>query len=311
MRVWRIHLNNGVAPPKTKDDLIQFCFQRQVIGVGWDEITARGDENSVREQAKQAYGSGYLAGFKAVNAMRKMEVGDLIWTYVKERKAYYLCRVKDTWANRVHFPEEHGLDIGNHVSVDWLPIDGIEIPGAAFRSFTYNSSAQEIHGIESISQAYWNRCARRNNQFLDTLYDAERFHEGDIWQVLLPESVEETVLLYLQFEKGLAVLSGSLKQSTPVYECVMVDKDGRRHYPQVKSGHFPLNASDYLSTVQEDPNAHVYLFAASQDYGNGGAVHERIHCLTREEIETFMREYWKSLSEQTGISLDFCHFRHD
>ena len=306
MRVWRIQLNNGVAPPKTKDDLIRFCFQRQVIGVGWDEITTRGDENSIREQAKQAYGSGYLAGFKAVNAMRKMEVGDLIWTYVKERKTYYLCRVKNTWANRVYFPEQSGLDIGNYVSVDWTPIGNQQtIPGAVLRSFAYNSSAQGISDIENISKAYWNRYAGH------TLYGAEHLKESDIWNVLLPESVEEIVLLYLQFEKHLAILSGTLKQDAPVYECVMKDADGNHYYPQVKSGHFQLNASDYLSTVQKDPNAHVYLFAASQDYGGGAAVHERIHCLTKEEIETFMRKRWKSLSEQTGISLDFCHFQHD
>ncbi len=156
MQVWRIHLKNGVTPPKTRADLIDFCFKRQVIGVGWDKITTHGDEDSIREQAKQAYGSEYLAGFKAVNAMRKMEVGDLIWTYIEEHETYYLCRVKNTWENRVHFPEQDGLDIGNHVSVDWAPIGKKDmIPDAVLRAFT-PASAQKISGVEDLSKAYWN-----------------------------------------------------------------------------------------------------------------------------------------------------------
>ena len=307
MQVWRIHLNNDVTPPKTREDLIHFCFERQIIGVGWDEINVRGDENSIREQAKQLYGSEkpqYLAGFKAVNAMRRMKVGDLIWTYLKERKTYFLCRVKNTWANRVYFPEQRGLDIGNYVSADWIPVGKQPtIPGAVLRAFTYNSSAQRISGVETISKAYWNHYAGY------ALYENGNLKESDLWNILLPESVEEVVLLYLQFTKHLGILSGTLKQNTPVYECVMTDADGNRHYPQVKSGNIPLNTADYLSTVENEPTAHVYLFAASQDYGT--AVHERIHRISKENVETFMREYWKSLSVQVRISLDFCHFRHD
>ena len=305
MQVWRIHLNNGVKPPKTKNDLIQFCFTRHVIGVGWDAITTHGDEASIREQAKQAYDSKYLPGFKAVNAMRKMKVGDLIWTYAKESKTYYLCRVKNTWANRVRFPEQDGLDIGNYVSVDWVSIGTVGvIPGAVFNSFSYNSSVQRISNVENISKAYWNHYSQHTHY-----HDVQNLQPSEIWNVLTPECVEEVVLLYLQFVKRLVVMSGALKQTTPVYECVMVDKDGNRHYPQVKSGKFALNAQDYLSTVQSDPRAHVYLFATSQEYGQKPS-NDHIHCLSKDEIEEFMRDYWKALPAQTKIWLELCEFPH-
>jgi len=305
MQVWRIHLNNGVAPPKTRDDLIQFCFKRHVVGVGWDELTTHGEEADIREQAKQEYGDGYLPGFKAVNAMRKMKVGDLIWTYIKERKTYYLCRVKGTWANRVRFPEQDGLDCGNYVSVDWVPVGTIGvIPGAVARSFSYTSSVQGISGVESISKAYWNHYSPHT-----LYYDTPNLREADIWDILSPECVEEVVLHYLQFEKHLVVMSGTVKKSTPVYECVLVDSAGNHSYPQVKSGKVTLNAADYLATVQNDPGAHVYLFATSQEYGQNPSA--RIHCLSKEEIVNFMRKYWKSLSEQTRISLELCDFAHD
>lgn len=75
MNVWRIHLKNDVAndDDQSRTKLKDMCLKDGIIGVGWSKITTRADSaDEIRRQAKEEYPNS-PAGFKAVNAMRKMQ----------------------------------------------------------------------------------------------------------------------------------------------------------------------------------------------------------------------------------------------
>lgn len=79
MKVWRIHIKNEVAVGYTRQDLLDFCQKENLIGVGWGEIKTRiNSDSAIRQQAQ--YYSNVTPAIKALNAMRKMEIDDLIWT---------------------------------------------------------------------------------------------------------------------------------------------------------------------------------------------------------------------------------------
>ena len=106
MNIWRINLKPDMNPKYNYDDLLNYCMKNNIIGVGWKAIDIKDDDESKLWEFVNNI-STYTAqektsGFKAVNAIRKMQEGDLIWTRVGGRASeYYLCRVdKKIWKDR-------------------------------------------------------------------------------------------------------------------------------------------------------------------------------------------------------------------
>lgn len=287
MNVWRIHLKNDIDANHTRNDLIEYCFKESLIGVGWPKVTIRTNNAAeLKEDCLANYGqkSG-SAGFKALNAMRKMEVNDLIWSYIKEKSEYYLCRVTDTWINSIPSDTNKFLDISNYVNVEWLKI-GLEqnVPGKVINSFRPNASAQQIHGVEDISKFLWNKYAK------EKLYKFKNSPDANLWLLFSPEEIEELVLLYLQVEKHYFVYTSTAKATTKAFECLLVDEKGKYAYPQVKSGKVTLNASDFEYLLQYEPSSIVILFSESESYILNNANQSRFVCLTKKEIETFIKK---------------------
>lgn len=297
MRVWRIHIKNDVESGYTRLDLLEFCQKEMLIGVGWGNITTRENSDSaIREQA-QTY-SDPTPGIKAINAMRRMKLNDLIWTRLDSK--YYLCRVTDIWEHSKPREEHYKLDISNYVNVEWLEI-GMEqdVPGKVVSSFRPAASAQSVSGVEDISMYIWNKYSNTNQ------YTVSRKNIS-IWSVLSAEAIEELVLLYLQMEKGFHIYSSTVKYAFPEYECQMVNSDGIRAYPQVKSGSVMLNANDYMDALRYDSTAQIYLFSTSENYVSNGS--DRIHFIFKKDVERFIRHYRKALPTLTSYWIDFCGF---
>ena len=96
MKIWRIHIKNDIAAGYTRQDLLDFCRRESLIGVGWGNIKTRvNSEEAIRQQARSY--SDVTSAMKALNAMRKMALNDLIWTRLDHR--YFLCRVTGLWEN--------------------------------------------------------------------------------------------------------------------------------------------------------------------------------------------------------------------
>lgn len=297
MKVWRIHIKNDIPKEYTRQDLLNFCKKEKLIGVGWGDIKTRvNSADSIRQQARSY--SAHTPAVKALNAMRKIELNDLIWTRLDSN--YYLCRVTGLWEDSKPGDEHYKLDISNYVNVEWLEI-GMEqdVPGKVVSSFRPAASAQAVNGVEDISMYMWNKYSNSSD------YQIKR-NEISIWSVLSAEEIEEIVLLYLQIEKGYHIYSSTVKYALPLYECKMVSVEGKRAYPQVKSGDVELNADDYMSAVIHDPAAEVYLFSASEAYIKNDC--EKIHFIYKNELENFIKKYKSILPEITYYRIELCGF---
>ena len=86
----------------------------------------------------------------------------------------------------------------------------------------------------------------------------------------------------------------------------MVDKRGKKAYPQVKSGSVSLKADDYMEAIRQDATAEVYLFSISEFYIKNNC--DRIHFLYKSELEEFMREYKDTLPILTYNWINLCGF---
>lgn len=297
MKVWRIHIKNDVAVGYTRQDLLDFCKKEKLIGVGWGKIDTRTDSDAeIRKQA-QVY-PDKTAAIKALNAMRKMKIDDLIWTRLDNK--YYLCRVIGLWKDSKPTDMHYQLDIANYVNVEWLQI-GMEqdVPGKVVSSFRPAASAQSISGVEEISVYLWNKYSNTNH------YSVGKGNM-DFWSVLSAEAIEELVLLYLQIEKGYHIFSSTVKYTFPMYECQMVNDKGCHAYPQVKSGSVPLNANDYVDTIKDDPSSEVFLFSTSESYTKNNS--KNIHFIDKKEMESFIKKYRKALPTLTRHWIEFCGF---
>ena len=299
MKVWRIHIKNDIDTNEyIKQDLYDFCLKEKLIGVGWGDITTR--VNSVDEIRKQAQlYPDPTSAIKALNAMRQMKLDDLIWTRIDGM--YYLCRVTGLWENSKPNATHYKLDISNYVNVEWLEI-GMEqdVPGKVVNSFRPASSAQSISNVEEISMYMWNKYSKKD-------YYKVQIHNLSIWSVLSAEAIEELVLLYLQIEKGYYIFSSTVKKGTfRTYECEMINKEGKKAYPQVKSGNVSLDAKDYMGALKSNPDAEVYLFSASESYNQNDD--KRVHFLYKKELEHFIKKHKNLLPSLTYYWIEFCGF---
>ena len=299
MNVWRIHNKNDFSESKgyTKDDLIQFCKTEGIIGVGWSKITTCIDsEDAIRKEAEQ-YNDRATAGLKAVNAMRSMQLNDLIWARVNG--IYYLCKVTGLWINRKAEGKHYDLDVSNYVNVEWLTV-GMEdlIPGHVISSFRPAAAAQKIKNVEAISKYIWNKIKELNEYEIKN----ERLN---IWELLSDKDIEEVVLLYIQIEKGYYILTQSLKSTTKEYECTMINKNGQLAFPQVKSGNVCVKADDYMDALKRREDAQIFLFTVCEKYVRNDSPN--VHYLTRKEIENFMQNT-KMLPELTRNWLELAGF---
>jgi hypothetical protein len=140
-----------------------------------------------------------------------------------------------------------------------------------------------VHDFDLLSKAIWNEKSGCD------YFSLEEFKEGDLWNALTSEMIEEIVFIYLQCVHEYIVYTSTVKKNTVKTEGVLVRRDGaHRAFLQVKSGHSSLNAKDYISLVENNKKDIVYLFAASGKYYQNN--YNQIKCLEKEVLETFIKE---------------------
>lgn len=254
--IWRMNLKPGnLVENITLADVCAFCQREGVIGVGWGGIKKTTDVAELKQSAATKYpGSG---AYKALNAMQQMEVGDLIWT--RHDGKYFLCRVTKKWIDGITTDEHKDHDVPNFVSVQWsAPLTEENVPGKVVNSFIPSASVQRVRDVNDISKILW-------NSFSDGFkYPDISKNPNSFWASISSEQLECLVLLYLQ-KKGYLIYSSSHNKSTPKYECVMTEKDGKHKcFVQVKRNE-PLDKNKYLDFVSNGKDK-VYLFTTSEDY---------------------------------------------
>lgn len=302
MNVWRIHLKPDPMSGISFENVLKFCIDEQIIGVGWALITCTTDDRDTLHAA--VYNStceNKSSAFKGINAMRQIQPGDLIWTRLgQDASEYYLCQVGDQiWKNRVITQKHINHDICQFVSAKWVYI-GKEnrVPGKVINSFIPRASVQRVRAVEELSKFIWNKhCADASTHYTD-------LREMSFWDAIGSEDLECMVLLYLQY-LGNYIYSTTLKKGTAKIEAVMVSKDGKtRLYPQVKRSQ-SLRPADYTDWL--NPNERAVLFTTSEDYGS--EQFPNVDCLTKAELEAFMRDQIVLLPDNVKYWLELTNFK--
>jgi len=303
--VYRIHLKPSAAEGYNHKDIVDFCKEEGIVGVGWSAVTTRSYDNAVLRNELSGYPPKSVAlGYQSIRCMRNMEVNDLVWTQFD--KTYYLCRVTQKWVDRDEPTEKYlAFDVPNYVRCEWIKVgEQWEVPGGVIRSLMWSTPVQNVNNVEGISKKIWNAKSPKESY----KYKIEG-KDTDVWNLLGPEEVEEIVMLYLQVVEGYKVHTSAVKRTTPDVEGVLVDTEGNKAYPQVKSGSsICLDAKDYYDKfISKDPKAKVYLFADSQRYSNDN--YENVICLKKDDIEDFIRNYKHMFLEKTRLWISMSNFK--
>ena len=247
---------------KSGVDPFKLCRDRSVVGTGWridDPVPCSLDE--YEQRGREVYGG---RGFTAmVHALKDMKVNDLVWTRRPWSSDYYLCRITGGWRYE-NSPECDAADIHNLIPVEFIEIKSIDlVPGKVVNCFRSSlEMSMRIYNMYGSAGA---------------IYDVDPVTDEGILQLLLPEDVEELVLLYLQVEYDYLLYSSSNKIYTAQVECEMVKRDGSmRCYPH-----------DYTNLVSD--TSEVFLF--STDPSDDNRCCPGVTVITNDELITFMQTH--------------------
>ena len=284
MAVFRVQLKPESAQGVSYEDVLSFCKDRQIIGVGWYLVECHSEDyDEFKKEVYEKYAGGERSAMKGIGAIREMRTGDLVWTRIGGNASeYYLCRVGDTlWKDRNVTDEHRRHDIGNFVSAKWLHIGKEDkVPGKVVNSFCASATAQHVYDVELISQLIWNSYSEES----DPKYLIPALHHDEFWNMIGSEELECLIFLYLQ-SLGYYIYSSTLKLSTATFEAILTHKDGMHlAFPQVKRN-VPLCVEDYIGALENNTDI-VYLFTTSEDYGQ--VRHPQIKCITKQELWDFV-----------------------
>lgn len=289
--LFRIH----IRPEGGSDDMsatFQHCLDNRLLGVGWrvDGLPNTTDWRTFEQAAKGVHESIQQPRYIHDNVER----GDLVWTR-DPQATYYLARVRSGWEYwNSREGREKNIDIGNIFRCDFCEVEEDQVPGVVVASFgARGRSIQRIRDSSALvySQHRWNQYAD------DEVYDVGLAGFPDIFTMLSWEETEDVVFLYLQ-EEGWHVVPSSRQRNRPRYEFSLVRAEtGEKARTQVKCGDEPLNVDDYA-----EPGWHTFLFQANELYG--GQQTENVTCITRDQLETFLRGSVDWLPQSIRTKLD-------
>ena len=280
MKIWRLNLKPEPDNTLGLKEVIEFCQKNEIAGVGWRDIIIRTDDYwELKAHIEETYPDGTTSALKALNAMRQMDIDDLIYT--RFDGIYFLCRVKSKWIDSKPTDEHYQYDVYNYVNVEWVNIGTEEnVPGKVINSFGPSATVQQVYDVETISKLLYNNFSKN-----DFKYPVDQIGLKDFWQLISSEDLECLIILYLQ-SKGYYIYSTTLKPSTAKIECVMTKNDGsHRCFPQVKR-ETSLYGKDY-EIILHSPFDKIFLFTTSQNYIK--CDNPQIEYISLNEIENFIR----------------------
>lgn len=275
INIWRLHTNTDSRFGK----IAQYCLDKNVVAMGWSLCDRHINDSNLqkivrREKLKiktyedfraliEKYGiyensKGKINTNSVARMSKQMQVDDLVW--MRLDGIYYIGRCTED--SRYVFDSddvaEH-YDAANQVTnIDWVEIgDESAVPGAVPVSLIGFSTFQRINkdGIREFSQFIYNKKKGVEH------YKGVVFNKSidEFYTLISPTDCEDLLCMYLYAEKGYICIPSTNKQSTELYECVLVNpKDGKRAYVQVKEFNASsevVNADDYKGL-----NGEVWFF---------------------------------------------------
>ncbi len=281
MTLWRLHIKTDA---REGFDQRRYCIDNNWAGIGWavnteDDKPPR-DLDHYIELGQQKYAAnGYKGWWPAINALAyRMQDEDLCWTR-DWNGVYFLGRIKGTW-QYLHGQEADNHDVYNIRRCAWAEVGWVDaVPGAVERAFIPSRTLQRVLDPAAIAYSEYLYAVRTGQQPPALPPDL------DIFGLFSPLEHEDIAALYLQIERGYAVMPSSAKNSTAAYECVFVRREtGGRAVLQVKSGETGLDIASFgtmLGTV----------FVVAADGAAYGDVPPNVEMVPRRKLLDFARRH--------------------
>lgn len=294
MTLWRLNIKTAA---QGGFDPRQFCFEKNVAGVGWPVVDDNGCSPTSLERylelGKALYAdNGDNGWWPAVNAIgNRMNAGDLCWT--RDRNGvYFLGKIEGPW-EYLHGDEADQVDVHCVRSCKWVRIGLLDaVPGAVERSFGPPRTLQAVN--DETAEAY---SLYIYSKLSDEPTVATNAHP-DIFALLSPLDHEDLAALYLQ-TKGYMLVPSTIKSSTAAYEWVMFHQStGEKAVLQVKSG----NAWIDIAQLAKLPSR---VFVVVADGVVADPVPVNVTCISREQLLRFARDRHTLLPERIRHYLDW------
>jgi len=275
MAVWRLQTNTAAGK------IADYCISNNVAALGW---SLNGIPDAERKSVKTfeeycAYADKLYTSYGSIKRLaEQVKADDLIWIRNKEGK-YYIARVTEnsTWIFNTSDDAIYHDACNQLTEISWKEIntqsDESCVPGAVSTSFIMGSAFQKINksGIEDYSKLLY------NNTTKTTHYDIKlELTEKNFYSLLSTDDCEDLLYFWLYKERGYICVPSSNKNSTPNYECVLINpKDGKHIYIQVKKGKINIDAENY-----KDLDGEVWLLTTEgnvlnfEKYKNNGNMHK-------------------------------------
>lgn len=275
MAVWRLQTNTAAG--KISD----YCISNNVAALGW---SLNGIPNAERKSiiTFEEYCDYADKLYKSYDSIKRLaeqvKADDLIWIRNKEGK-YYIARVTEN-SKWIFNTSDDAIDhdaCNQLTEIYWKEVNSQSdescVPGAVSTSFIMGSSFQRINksGIEDYSKLLYNNITKINH------YDIKlELTEKNFYSLLSTDDCEDLLYFWLYKEHGYICVPSSNKNSTPNYECVLINpKDGKHIYIQVKKGNINIDAENY-----KDLDGEVWLLTTEgnvinfEKYENDGNMHK-------------------------------------
>lgn len=300
VKLWRIHLRSAAQNGKSKFDIVDYCINNNIVGLGWrlDEGCIPKDADDYAISARKRYGKK-VASVRFAQLFKTIDprTDHLIWargTYAKHGMGsigsegkYYLGKIIGPWTYSAK--KEHlDLDIPNQAECLWTEIGTEEcVPGKVRACFRPRATMQEVKTSDELKQY----CAWLFNQGVSSRGISATNLIKDVHQPAVDnaktffglvdnDDCEDIVGVFLQKEKGYIFLPGTQQRDTQGTEYYLKDpKTGETIAVQVKQGKI-----DLLNNLRGH-NGPVYLFSTE---GRVSESRDNIHRLSSEELFDFV-----------------------
>lgn len=228
-----------------REELVQYCLDANVLGVGWGSHYFRNDEpknfDDYYAGAVKLWGSRELG---PVRHLHDAEVGSLVW-FRDRRGHYYLARLVGPW-RLLYGAVARRNDLGNIRDVEYALVGtAADVPGAVLRGYAAPRQWSFCRVNDDAAHAY---SALLASELLGSPPPEIHISTRRVLTSLLGYwDVEDLVAAFLQDTRDYVALPARHSPTNAVYEYVLKHRrDGHVAAVQVKTGDAEINV-DLLS----------------------------------------------------------------
>jgi hypothetical protein len=273
--LWRLHIRPNPKNGKTHDDVVTYCIDNKIAGMGWP---VPGDISSPAEYERAAR-SEYGVRVAAISFAYRPVAGEYVWARDSSGK-YYLGCIRGDWFY-TNDPRHLELDIPNQRVCDWVKVGSEEnVPGKIVACFRPAMTFQAIQDPLMEDFSKWAFSTGSHGNLVAEWLKKEHIDKTAFFRFIKADDCEDIVGLYLQKIKGYCLIPSSCKQTTIGHEFILKHSiTSRTAISQVKQGVGGLGEQ-----LRENAD-HVYLFSTE---GVVTSESDDVTVLTPDELFDFV-----------------------